>query len=355
MERKIKVGVIGGTGMVGQLFISLLQNHPWFEVSLIAASSRSAGLPYGEAVKGRWFMQGEIPRNIANLKVKSALNVENISKEVEFVFSAISLSKEETAKLETEYAKREIPVISNNSAHRFTSDVPVIIPEINPHHIRAIESQKKRLKTKKGFIVAKPNCSIQSYVPAIHALRAFGPEKILVSTYQALSGAGKTLKTWPEMDDNIIPFIKGEEEKSEKEPMKIWGTILNGEIKEAKLPIISSQCLRVPVSNGHIATVFVSFAKKITKGMIITNWQHFKPNLSLPSSPEIFLKYFFEEDRPQTRLDRDLCNGMGISLGRLREDNLFDYKFVALSHNTIRGAAGGAILLAELLKKEGYI
>jgi aspartate-semialdehyde dehydrogenase len=360
--KKLKVGIIGGTGMVGQYFISLLQNHPWFEVALIAASEHSSGKTYREAIAGRWLLNRWLPNEAAlkimHMRVENALNVKSISEKVDFIFSAISLDKQKTAQLEEEYARCETPVVSNNSAHRWTSDVPMIIPEINPEHIRVIEDQCRRLKTKRGFIVTKPNCSLQSYVPAIHALRKFNPFQIVVSTYQAVSGAGKTLESWPEMQDNVLPFIAREEEKSEREPLKIWGKMRGGKIQEAKGIIITAQCVRVPVSYGHLATVFMSLAQKATRRQIIEGWRYFKTipqKLSLPSAPSPFITYFDENDRPQTKLDRNLQGGMGVALGRLRKDPIFNYKFVALSHNTIRGAAGGAILLAELLKAQGYI
>jgi len=356
--RKLKAGIIGATGMVGQRFISLLENHPYFDVSLVAASSQSAGKTYEEAVKGRWAMESKIPGNVSRLVVYNASDVDKISSEVDFVFCAVDMPKEEVLKLEELYAKHETPVVSNNSATRFLPDVPMLIPEINYSHLSVIEAQKKRLGTRRGFIVVKPNCSIQSYVPAIHPLLDFGPNRIVVSTYQAISGAGKTFASWPEMVDNVIPFISGEEQKSEKEPLKVWGFVQDGKIVNAVRPEISAQCIRVPVTDGHLAAVFVSFDKVPPREEIISRWKNFtsRPQqLKLPGAPEPFLTYFEEENRPQTRIDRDFGKGMGISIGRLREDNIFNYKFVCLSHNTIRGAAGGAILMAELLVAEKYL
>ena len=358
MKRKLRVGILGATGMVGQRFIALLADHPWFEVVTVAASPRSAGKTYREAVGKRWVMPIPIPEAIAKLTVLDASAIEQVGETVDFVCCAIDMPKEETKKLEEAYAKADIPVISNNSAHRWTPDVPMVIPEINPEHIQIIEAQRKRLGCKHGFIAVKPNCSIQSYVPALHPLMKFKPKEVVACTYQAISGAGKTFQDWPEMIDNIIPFISGEEEKSEKEPLKIWGEIAGSEIVNAAGPVITTQCIRVPVTNGHLATVFVNFETKPAKEEIIELWRNFKGKpqlLSLPSAPQPFLKYFEEENRPQTKLDRDFENGMGVTIGRLREDHLFQYKFVALSHNTIRGAAGGGVLTAELLMAEGYI
>jgi aspartate-semialdehyde dehydrogenase len=357
MDGKYKVGIIGATGMVGQRFITLLENHPWFEVTLVAASSRSSGKKYSEVVSGRWHMKSGVPSAVSELIVYNSSEIKKISDEVDFVFCAVDMPKEEIKKLEEDYARNETVVVSNNSAHRWTVDVPMIIPEINNEHMKVIEYQRKRLGTKNGFITVKPNCSVQSYVPAIHPLMEFEPYEIVVSTYQAISGAGKTFDSWPEMRDNVIPLIKGEEEKSEKEPLKIWGKINEGIIKNNDQIKITSQCIRVPVTDGHLATVFIKFKKKITKENIIEYWDKYKgfPIGSLPSAPQPFLNYFHDEDRPQTRIDRDLGNGMAISIGRLREDSIFDYKFVCLSHNTIRGAAGGAILIAELLSNEGYL
>jgi aspartate-semialdehyde dehydrogenase len=358
MSQKLRVGIIGGTGMVGQRFITLLYNHPWFEIALIAASPRSAGKTYYEAVKDRWAQSIEIPEFVGNMIVESALEVDAIAKQVDFVFCAVDMNKQEIKALEESYAKAEIPVISNNSAHRGTKDVPMVIPEINNNHIDIIPAQKKRLGTTKGFIAVKPNCSIQSYVPALDALKEYGPKDISVCTYQAISGAGKTFDTWPEMVDNIIPFIGGEEEKSENEPMKIWGTIVGDEIVDATEPLISAQCIRVPAQDGHMAAVFVNFDRKPTKEEAIQKFNSYagRPQeLDLPLAPKQFIQYMEEDNRPQTRLDRDYERGMGVSVGRLREDKQYDYKFVCLSHNTLRGAAGGAVLIAELLKAEGYL
>lgn len=358
MSDKLRVGIVGATGMVGQRFVSLLNNHPWFDVVCVAASERSAGKPYIKAVEGRWAMAAAVPEKTGNLMVKNASNIAEVAREVDFIFCAVDMKKDEIRALEENYAKSEVPVVSNNSAHRWTEDVPMIIPEINDDHIKIIDVQRKRLGVKSGFIVVKPNCSLQSYVPAIHPLMEFKPEKIVACTYQAISGAGKTFKDWPDMLDNIIPFISGEEEKSEKEPLKIWGKIEGDKITLAKSMTITAQCIRVPVSDGHMAAVFVSFAKKPSKEKILELWKNFKgkpQRLGLPGAPKQFIRYFEEENRPQTKLDRDAENGMGITAGRLREDLIYDYKFVCLSHNTIRGAAGGAILIAELLKSEGYI
>jgi len=358
MSSKFKVGVIGGTGFVGQRFVTLLENHPWFEVVCIAASERSAGKTYAEAVEGRWKLNVQMPSSLKDLIIKNINQVDEIADQVDFVFCAVDMDKEKIKAFEEVYAKTETPVVSNNSAHRWTSDVPMVIPEINPGHLEIIEKQKNRLGTKRGFIAVKPNCSIQSYVPAIHPLMSYNPQKIVVSTYQAISGAGKVFKDWPEMEDNLIPYISGEEEKSEKEPLKIWGHIEGNQIVKAEKPVISAQCYRVPVSDGHMASVSVSFEKKPSKEEIFSAWNSYKGKpqiLGLPSAPKQFLKYFEEDNRPQTKLDRDYENGMGITIGRLREDKIFDYKFACLSHNTIRGAAGGAILIAELLVAEGYI
>ncbi|MBN1524882.1 MAG: aspartate-semialdehyde dehydrogenase [Spirochaetales bacterium] len=355
---KLKAGIIGGTGMVGQRFVSLLENHPFFEVTCIAASVNSANKTYEEAVKGRWAMPAPIPNSVKTLMVKDASQTAEISNEVDFVFCAVDMPKSEVLKLEEAFAKHETPVVSNNSAARPLPDVPMMIPEINAHHIGVIAAQKKRLGTSRGFIVVKPNCSLQSYVPAIHPLLEYAPTHIVACTYQAISGAGKTFETWPEMIDNVIPFIGGEEEKSEKEPMKIWGTVADGNIVNALEPVITSQCIRVPISDGHMAAVFISFKNKPSKNEILAKWKAFegKPQrLNLPSAPKPFLTYFEEDSRPQTKLDRDIGNGMGVAIGRLREDSLYDYKFVCLSHNTIRGAAGGAVLIAELLKAEDYL
>ena len=357
-QKKLRVGVLGATGMVGQRFLALLENHPWYEVTLVAASANSAGQKYADAVKGRWALKSGVPAAPAGLTVRNASDVKAIAGEVDFVFCAVDMSKEETAKLEEDYARAETPVVSNNSAHRGTPDVPMMVPEINADHAQVIELQRKRLGTKRGFIAVKPNCSVQSYVPVIHPLMKFGPKKVAVCTYQAISGAGKTFESWPEMVDNVIPFIKGEEEKSEKEPMKIWGRIEGGGIVAAREPVISAQCIRVPASDGHLAAVFVQFEKKASKEEILALWKGFagRPQqLGLPSAPSPFLQYFEDEARPQTRLDRDAGKGMAVTIGRLRPDSLFDWRFVALSHNTVRGAAGGAVLTAELLTKDGWI
>ena len=356
---KLKVGVIGGTGMVGQRYVTLIANHPWFELAAIAASARSAGKTYEEAVGAKWALDDPMPECAKKLVVKNAADVADVVKDVDFVFSAVDMKKEEILALEEEYAKAECPVVSNNSANRWTPDVPMVIPEINPEHLAVIADQKKRLGTKRGFIAVKSNCSIQSYVPALSPFRAdFGLDKILVCTYQAISGAGKTFKTWPEMVDNVIPYIGGEEEKSEQEPMKVWGRVENGVIVNAEKPLITAQCLRVAASNGHMAAVFVSFDKKPSMDEMKARWAAYKgraQELGLPSAPKLFLRYFEEPDRPQTRLDRMNEGGMQISIGRLRPDTQYDYKFVCLSHNTLRGAAGGAVELAELLTAEGYI
>jgi aspartate-semialdehyde dehydrogenase len=360
VQKKLKVGILGATGMVGQRFVSLLANHPWFEVSLVAASANSAGKSYEEAVAGRWAVPGTVPGATARLAVKDASDVAAIAPQVDFVFCAVDMTKEETAKLEEAYARAETPVVSNNSAHRGTPDVPMpmMIPEINADHAKVIEAQRKRLGAKRGFIAVKPNCSLQSYVPAIHPLLEFGPSRIAVCTYQAISGAGKTFQSWPEMIDNVIPFIKGEEEKSEKEPMKIWGRLAEGRVVNAEKPVITAQCIRVPVSDGHMAAVFASFDKKPGRDEILARWKAFEgepQRAKLPSAPTPFLQYFEEDSRPQTKLDRDAGNGQAITIGRLRPDALFDWRFVALSHNTVRGAAGGAVLTAELLVHQGYV
>lgn len=358
MTKRLKVGVLGATGMVGQRLVALLESHPWFELTAVAASPSSAGKLYADAVAARWALGSEIPKIAAGLMVSDAANVKEMADKVDFVFCAVDMPKDATKKLEEDYARAETPLVSNNSAHRWTPDVPMMIPEINSDHAKVIEAQRKRLGTKRGFLAVKPNCSIQSYVPAIHPLKSFGPNKIAVCTYQAVSGAGKTLESWPEMVDNVIPFISGEEEKSEKEPLKIWGTLANGEIQTATSPVITAQCLRVPVSDGHMAAVFVSFDKKPSKEAMLSAWKEYagKPQqLSLPSAPKPFLQYFEEDNRPQSRLDRDLGAGQAVSIGRLRPDNMFDWRFVALSHNTVRGAAGGAVLTAELLSADGYL
>ena len=358
MSDKLRVGILGGTGMVGQRFISLLENHPWFEVVVSAASPRSAGKTYEEAVGGRWKMQTPMPEAVKKIVVKNVNEVENVSKDVDFVFSAVDMTKEEIKKIEEEYAKTETPVVSNNSAHRWTPDVPMIVPEINPEHLEVIESQKKRLGTKRGFVCVKPNCSIQSYAPALTAWRKFEPTVVVATTYQAISGAGKTFKDWPEMEHNIIPYIGGEEEKSEQEPLRLWGKVVDGKIEKAQTPLITSQCIRVPVLDGHTAAAFVNFKQKPTKEELIQALVEFKgapQELNLPSAPKQFIQYLEEDDRPPVALDVNYENGFGVSIGRLREDSYFDWKFVGLSHNTVRGAAGGAVLMAELLKAKGYI
>ena len=358
MDKKLRVGILGGTGMVGQRFITLLENHPWFEVVTIAASERSAGKRYEDAVGDKWKMPTPMPEAVKNLIVYNINEVEKVASTVDFVFSAVNMSKDEIKAIEEQYAKTETPVVSNNSAHRWTPDVPMVVPEINPEHLEVIESQKKRLGTKRGFIVVKPNCSIQSYTPMLHALKEFEPVEVVASTYQAISGAGKTFKDWPEILDNVIPYIGGEEEKSEQEPLRLWGKVENGQIVKATSPVITCQCLRVPVSDGHTASVFVKFKKKPTKEEILDRWKNFKglpQELKLPSAPEQFITYFEENDRPQAALDRDTEKGMGVCAGRLREDSIYDWKFVGLSHNTKRGAAGGAVLIAELLTAQGKI
>ena len=353
-----KAGIIGATGMVGQRFATLLENHPWFEVTALAASPRSAGKTYEEAVGNRWAMTSPMPEKMKNMVVLNAVDdIEKIAGLVDFVFCAVDMKKDEIKALEEKYAKAEIPVVSNNSAHRGTPDVPMVVPEINDDHIQIIESQRKRLGTKKGFIAVKSNCSIQSYVPALNPLMEYGITKVLACTYQAISGAGKTFETWPEMLDNLIPFIGGEEEKSEQEPLKVWGHIEGDKIVNAQTPSITTQCLRVPVSDGHTAAVFVSFDKKPSKEEILNKWAAFKgapQELDLPSAPKQFIHYFEEDNRPQAKLVRNLEGGMAVSVGRLREDTQYDYKFVCLSHNTLRGAAGGGVLLAELLAAKGY-
>ena len=356
--KKLKVGIIGATGMVGQRFIMLLHEHPYFEITAIIASPRSAGQKYGKAVLGRWKMKDACPEDVLNMTVLSSDDVEKVGELCDFVFCAVSLSKDETRELEERYAKAEIPVVSNNSAHRWTPDVPMVIPEVNDAHLEVIEAQRKRLGTKRGFIAVKPNCSIQSYVPALTPLMKYGIKEVVATTYQAISGAGKTFKEWPEMVDNLIPFIGGEEEKSEREPLRVWGSVEGGEIVPATSPVITTQCLRVPVTDGHMAAVFVRFENKPTKEEILEAWRtsRGKPQtLGLPSAPAQFITYFEEENRPQTGVDRDLYGGMGVSVGRLREDSVYDFKFVGLSHNTLRGAAGGAVLIAELLYREGYL
>jgi aspartate-semialdehyde dehydrogenase len=359
MKMDFKVGIVGATGMVGQRFITLLDKHPWFHITALAASAKSAGKTYKEAVEGRWAMTTPMPSSVENLVVYDATaDIDKITEMVDFVFCAVDMKKDEIRALEEAYAKRECPVMSNNSAHRGTEDVPMIIPEINAQHAEIIKAQRARLGTKKGFVAVKSNCSLQSYVPAVHPLMKFGVTKVLATTYQAISGAGKTFERWPEMIDNVIPFIGGEEEKSEKEPLKIWGHIEDGKIVPATAPSITTQCIRVPVSDGHTAAVFVSFEHKPTKEEILKCWAEFSgepQKLNLPSAPKQFLHYFTEDDRPQAKLDRNLEGGMAVSIGRLRPDTQYDYKFVCLSHNTLRGAAGGAVLMAELLAAKGYL
>ena len=357
--KQFNVGVIGATGMVGQRFMLLLENHPWFNVKVLAASARSAGKTYNEAVGNKWAFDYPIPEKYQDMVVMDAeKDMDEIANKVDFVFCAVNLDKAQTRALEEAYAKKEVPVVSNNSAHRFTPDVPMIIPEINADHLNVIPAQKARLGTKRGFIAVKSNCSLQSYVPLLHPLKEFGVKEVAVCTYQAISGAGKTFATMPEILDNVIPYIGGEEEKSEKEPLKIWGSIENGEIVSTSSPAITAQCLRVPVSDGHTAAVFVNFAKKPTKEEILSAWANFKgepQEYNLPSAPAQFIRYFEEDNRPQAKLDRMEGGGMSVTAGRLREDSLYDYKFIGLSHNTLRGAAGGAVLLAELLAYKGYM
>ena len=358
MSQKLKAGILGGTGMVGQRFIALLENHPWFEVTTIAASPRSAGKRYEDAVGGRWKMDTPMPEAVKDLVVMNVNEVEAVASKVDFVFSAVDMSKEEIKAIEEAYAKTETPVVSNNSAHRWTPDVPMVVPEINTEHFEVIEAQKKRLGTARGFVAVKPNCSIQSYAPVLTAWMEYEPYEVVATTYQAISGAGKTFEDWPEMEGNIIPYIGGEEEKSEKEPLRIWGEIKDGVIVPAQSPVITCQCIRVPVLNGHTAAVFVKFRQKPTREQLIEKLKNFrgKPQeLKLPSAPEHFIQYLEEDNRPQVTEDVDYEHGMGISVGRLREDTVYDWKFVGLSHNTVRGAAGGAVLCAELLKAQGYI
>ena len=358
MDKKLRVGVLGATGMVGQRFLSLLENHPWYEVVVVAASPNSAGKTYEEAVGGRWKMTTPMPEKFKKLVVMNVNEVEKVAAQVDFVFSAVDMSKDEIKAIEEAYAKTETPVVSNNSAHRWTKDVPMVIPEINPEHFAVCESQKKRLGTKRGFIAVKPNCSIQSYAPALSAWKEFEPYEVIATTYQAISGAGKTFKDWPEMVENVIPYIGGEEEKSEKEPLRIWGKVEGDEIVPASEPKISCQCVRVPVLNGHTAAAFVKFRKKVTKEQLIQKLVEFKglpQELNLPSAPKQFIQYMEEDNRPQVKLDVDFEHGMGVSIGRIREDSIYDWKFIGLSHNTLRGAAGGALLCAELLTAQNYI
>lgn len=358
MSKRIRAGIVGATGMVGQRFITLLQDHPYFELTALAASARSAGVSYEKAVEGRWKMATPIPADVAKMTVIDAADIAAMKEKVDFIFCAVDMKKPDILALEEAYAKAEIPVVSNNSANRWTADVPMIIPEVNDDHAGVIAAQRERLGTKRGFVAVKPNCSIQAYVAALTPLRKYGIKEVVTTTYQAISGAGKTFNDWPEMIDNIIPFISGEEEKSEKEPLKIWGEVRGGVITTAEAPIITSQCIRVPVTDGHTCAVFVNFENKPTKEQILAEWREFKgaPQLlGLPHAPEQFITYFEEENRPQAKLDRDIYGGMGVTLGRLREDTLFDYKFVGLAHNTLRGAAGGAVLVAELLYRKGYL
>lgn len=358
MSEKLRVGILGGTGMVGQRFISILENHPWFEVTTIAASPRSAGKTYEQAVGGRWKMTTPMPEAVKNIVVKNVNEVEAVAAEVDFVFSAVDMTKDEIKVIEEAYAKTETPVVSNNSAHRWTPDVPMVIPEINAAHFAVIESQRRRLGTTRGFVAVKPNCSIQSYTPVLTAWKEFEPYEVVVTTYQAISGAGKTFQDWPEMEGNIIPYIGGEEEKSEKEPLRVWGEVKDGVIVPARTPLITCQCVRVPVLNGHTAAVFVKFKKKPTKEQLIARLRAFSglpQELGLPSAPKHFIQYLEDDNRPQVTMDVDYENGMGISVGRLRQDSVYDWKFIGLSHNTLRGAAGGAVLCAETLKAQGFI
>ena len=357
VNQKLKVGVVGATGMVGQRFLTLLENHPYFEVVALAASPRSAGKPYAEAVEGRWKMQVPIPEKFKNMVLHDANDTKTMGELCSFVFCAVDMKKDEIRALEEKYARAEIPVVSNNSAHRWTPDVPMVVPEINPEHLAVIEHQRRRLGTKRGFIAVKPNCSIQSYVPALTPLLCYRPTLVVATTYQAISGAGKTFREWPAMIDNVIPYICGEEEKSEQETLRVWGHIENGVIVKADAPLITTQCIRVPVTDGHTAAVFVKFEKKPSREDILRAWAEFRglpQELELPHAPAQFVTYFEEDDRPQAALDRGLYGGMGVSVGRLREDSFFDYKFVGLSHNTLRGAAGGAVLIAELLFRKGH-
>ena len=358
MNGKLRAAVVGATGMVGQRFITLLRNHPYFELAAVAASSRSAGQKYKDAGAGRWKMAEEIPPSVADMTVLDGSDIEAVGRAADFIFCAVDMKKDEIRALEEAYAKAEIPVISNNSANRWTSDVPMVIPEINDEHLGVIASQRERLGTKRGFIAVKPNCSIQSYVPLLTPLLKFGIREVVATTYQAISGAGRNFESWPEMVDNVIPYIGGEEEKSEREPLKIWGELRGGTIVPAEAPLITTQCIRVPVTDGHTAAVFVNFENKPPKEAIIAEWRTFRgvPQLlNLPSAPEHFITYFDEDDRPQIKLDRGIYGGMGITAGRLRPDTMFDYKFVGMSHNTLRGAAGGAVLIAELLFRQGYL
>jgi len=358
MDQKLKVGILGATGMVGQRFISILQDHPWFEIVTLAASARSAGKTYEEAVGGRWKMETPMPDSVRKMIVMNVSDVEKVASTVDFVFSAVDMTKDEIRSIEEEYAKTETPVVSNNSAHRWTPDVPMVIPEINPEHFSVIAAQRARLGTERGFVAVKPNCSIQSYTPCIAAWKEFEPQELVVTTYQAISGAGKTFEDWPEMKGNIIPYIGGEEEKSEQEPLKVFGSVKDGQIVKASLPKITCQCVRVPVLNGHTAAVFIRFGKKVSKEQLIEKLRSFSgipQELHLPSAPKHFIQYLEENDRPQVALDVDYERGMGVTIGRLREDTIYDYKFIGLSHNTLRGAAGGAVLCAETLTAKGFI
>ena len=358
MEQKLRVGVLGATGMVGQRFISLLEDHPWFEVVTVAASERSAGKTYERAVLDRWKMALPMPENVKGLTVLNVNEVEKVAATVDFVFSAVDMTKDEIRAIEEEYAKTETPVVSNNSAHRWTPDVPMVVPEINSEHFEVIEAQKKRLGTTRGFIAVKPNCSIQSYAPCLAAWKEFGPKEVVATTYQAISGAGKTFEDWPEMEGNIIPYIGGEEEKSEQEPLRVLGHVKDGQIVKASFPKITCQCVRVPVLDGHTAAVFINFEKKPTKDQLIEkllSYKGYPQEAKLPSAPKQFIQYLEEDNRPQVKLDVDFEKGMGVSIGRLREDSIYDYKFIGLSHNTVRGAAGGAVLCAEALTSKGYI
>ena len=355
---KKKCCVVGATGMVGQRFLTLLADHPYFEVTALAASARSAGKTYSEAIGDRWKMDVPMPEKFAGMKIYDAADPAPIAELCDFVFCAVDMPKDEVRAMEENYARHELPVVSNNSANRWTPDVPMLIPEINPSHLEVIKYQKQRLGTKRGFIAVKPNCSIQSYVPLLTPLLDFGITEVVATTYQAISGAGKTFREWPEMIDNVIPFISGEEEKSEQEPLRVWGRVENGAIVKASSPVITTQCIRVPVTNGHTAAVFVKFKNKPSREEILRRWAEYRglpQELGLPSAPKQFLTYFEEDNRPQCALDRDIYGGMGVTAGRLREDVLYDYKFVGLSHNTLRGAAGGAVLSAELLYRLGYL
>lgn len=358
MKEKLRAGIIGATGMVGQRFITLLSDHPYFTITALLASSRSAGKKYGEAVGKRWKMKTPIPEKIADMVILDAEDTDSARSLCDVVFCAVNMNKADIIAMEEKYAKAELPVISNNSANRWTPDVPMVVPEINPDHLKIIEYQRKRLGTKRGFIAVKPNCSIQSYVPMLTPLRKYGIKEVVATTYQAISGAGKNFDDWPEMIDNVIPFISGEEEKSEREPLRIWGEIKDGEIVPASSPLITTQCIRVPVTDGHTAAVFVSFENTPDEEQIIADWKEYRgmpQELGLPSAPEQFITYYDEPSRPQIKIDRDIYGGMGITAGRLRKDTLFDYKFIGMSHNTLRGAAGGAVLNAELLYKLGYL